>query len=746
LRRFSRRVAACVALVIAAALSGTSASAQSLPPGFQETTAFAGLNSPTAVRFAPDGRVFVAEKTGVVKTFDGLGDSTPTVFADLRTQVHNYWDRGLLGLELSPNWAAQPSVYVLYTRDAESGGPAPRWGTPGADSDSCPILNEGGCVVSGRLSRLVASGDGMVTEIPLIDDWCQQYLTHSIGALETDAAGRLYASGGDGAAQDFADYGQTGNPKNPCGDPPVGVGGTQTPPSAQGGALRSQDLRTNADPTGLSGSVIRIDPQTGAGVGSNPLAASSDPNARRVIAYGFRNPFRFEVASDGELWIGDVGWGDWEEINRGGSSGLANFGWPCYEGNGRQPGYDAIDLSICETLYGSPGAVTAPFFAYNHTAKVVPGESCAAGGSSISGLALYEAGDSFPANYDDALFFADAVRNCIWVMRAGAGGQPDPATVATFDAGASWPVDLEVGPDGALYYTDVALGRIQRIQYIGANQAPVAVADADPASGPASLSVSFSGAESFDPDGDPLAYAWDLDGDGEYDDSATESLTHVYSEPGTYSAGLRVSDDKDATGTATVAIDVGNTRPTATILSPSSALRWRVGQQVSFAGTATDAEDGPLPASALDWELIMHHCPSNCHEHSIQDYPNTEGGSFAAPNHEYPAHLELRLTATDSGGLQNSASVRLDPRTVNITLASNPSGFPLTLNGATKAVPFTTTLIEGSTNTISAPSPQKKGSWWYQWRSWSDAGARTHNVTAQTNASYTARFVLDLIR
>jgi glucose/arabinose dehydrogenase len=99
---------------------------------------FSGLNRPTAIEFSPDGRVFVAEKRGVVKVFDNLADHTPTVLADLRTQVHNFWDRGLLGLALHPDFPANPSVYVLYSRDAEPGGSAPRWGRPGIDADPCP--------------------------------------------------------------------------------------------------------------------------------------------------------------------------------------------------------------------------------------------------------------------------------------------------------------------------------------------------------------------------------------------------------------------------------------------------------------------------------------------------------------------------------------------------------------------------------------------------------------------------------
>ena len=82
--------------------------------------------------------MFVAEKSGIVKTFDSIADTTPTVFADLRTQVHNYSDRGLLSLAVDPDFPAEPYVYVFYVHDAAIGGTRPRWGTPGATNDPCP--------------------------------------------------------------------------------------------------------------------------------------------------------------------------------------------------------------------------------------------------------------------------------------------------------------------------------------------------------------------------------------------------------------------------------------------------------------------------------------------------------------------------------------------------------------------------------------------------------------------------------
>lgn len=721
-----------------------------LPSGFQEEVALSGLTNPTNVEFSQDGRVFVAEKSGLIKVFDSVSDTTPTTFADLRTNVHNFWDRGLLGLALAPNFPADPHVYVLYAHDAAIGGTAPRWGTPGATSDPCPSppgATADGCVVSGRLSRLQADPATNTTtgsEQVLIEDWCQQYPSHSIGDLAFGADGALYVSGGDGASFNFTDYGQDGNPLNPCGDPPGGVGAALTPPTAEGGALRSQDLRTTSDPTTLDGAILRLDPATGAAMANNPLASSADPNAKRIISYGLRNPFRFTIRpGTSEVWAGDVGWNTWEEVNRiaaPADSTVENFGWPCYEGSGRQGGYDSANLNICENLYSAgASAVTTPYYAYDRAAQ--PG--CGTGGSSVAGLAFYEGG-SYPDSYDGALFFADFSRKCIWAMERGTNGLPAPAKRSTFVSEAASPVDLEIGPGGDLFYANFGGGTIQRIRYAAANQPPVARATANPTSGAAPLTVNFDGTTSSDADGVALTYEWDLDGDGAYDDSTAAKPTFTYQD-GSHQVGLRVSDGRGASDTLDepLTISAGNTPPDATIGAPLPTTTWKVVDTISFSGSATDQQDGALAPSKLSWSLIMNHCSSasNCHEHPVQDFAGVAQGSFVAPDHEYPSHLVLRLTATDSGGLTATKSVRLDPKTVVLSFRTNPTGLKLAVGSTQATAPFSRTVIVGSTNSVSAISPQTLGGSTYRYHSWSDGGAQTHNIVAPaTDATYTARY------
>jgi uncharacterized repeat protein (TIGR01451 family) len=117
-------------------------------------------------------------------------------------------------------------------------------------------------------------------------------------------------------------------------------------------------------------------------------------------------------------------------------------------------------------------------------------------------------------------------------------------------------------------------------------------------------------------------------------------------------------------------------------------------------------------------------------------------GTFVAPDHEYPSFLEIVLTATDSAGASVSSSINLDPRTVALTFQTAPAGLQLVVGGTAGTAPFTRTVIQGSVNSVSAPSPQVVGGTTYTFASWSDGGAATHNLTAGTaDATYTATFI-----
>jgi glucose/arabinose dehydrogenase len=736
--RWSTRMAAgLIAVVLVGTAHGwpqRAAQAVIVPSGFQEQIVFAGLSQPTNIEFATDGRVFVAEKGGVIKVFDDIADATPTVFANLSANTHNVWDRGMLGLALAPNFPADPWVYVLYAYDAPPGQTAPYW------NDNCDTVaggaNGGQCVVTARLSRLQANGNVMTgTEQVLVQDWCQQYPSHSIGDLHFGADGKLYVTGGDGASFSATDYGQLGSPANPCGDP-----------ANEGGALRSQDIRSAADATQLSGAILRLEPSTGAAAAGNANIGSADLNTRRIVGMGLRNPFRFTVRpGTSEIWVGDVGWNTWEDIERLATPTAAplNFGWPCYEGAARNASYDNANLPLCESLYSGAGQ-TAPYFTYNHSAAVVAGETCGTGGDSISGMAFYPtSGGPYPADYRGALFFADNSRGCIWAMKpAVAGGLPSTGNITTFVQQAASAVDLAIGPGGELYYVDLS-GTVRRLRYFPANQPPVANISAAPVTGPAPLAVTFNGSGSTDADPADqgrLTYQWDFTSDGSWD-ATTANTSFTYPSGGTFTAKLRVTDTLGAFDDETVVIQPGSDAPTAFIDTPIAGTTWKAGDSIAFTGHATDPQQGTLPASALSWELRMQHCstPTSCHTHVLQNWSAIASGSFIAPDHEYPSYLELALTATDSTSLTSTVVRRLDPKTVQLTFTASPAGVNLSVGSFTGPAPFTRQVIQGSTNTVSAPSSYTSGLQKYLFDHWSDGGAQTHVIVAPVgNATYTA--------
>ena len=207
-----------------------------------------GRSFPTTMSWLPDGRLLVAEKSGRLWIYDSIADDAPDLFADLSADVHNWWDRGLLGLAIDPGFPAQPYVYVQYTYNVAPGavGAHPRTrtgaqrrlsGSSWCDQPEWRMCGQRSAVPTDRLRRRhrrhhgrrvrTRPDRGLVRPVPKPfrrDD--------SFGP-----DGNLYAAGGDGASFANADWGQwgldtSGNPApNPCGDPM----GSNPPTTAEGG-------------------------------------------------------------------------------------------------------------------------------------------------------------------------------------------------------------------------------------------------------------------------------------------------------------------------------------------------------------------------------------------------------------------------------------------------------------------------------------------------------------------------------
>lgn len=789
-------------LVVAALSAGTIAflfapTAEAVPEGFQREYLYpqSHLVYPTNLEFAPDGRLFVTEKRGILKTAASPG-SPMQVVADLRSVTHSYWDRGMLGLAVHPDYPATPYVYVLYTHGVPldvPGGPTVIWEDgPEANEESCPPTPGGttdGCVVSAQLARLTVD----FSDLPigpedieiLIHDWCQQFPSHSIGDLVFGPDDALYVSAGDGASFGGTDFGNRGGtlsgtptPRNPCGDPPGGAGGVMVEATAQGGALRSQSLMRPEGPVVPNGAILRINPLADPDdpeslvLPDNPGKDHHDPIGKLVVAYGLRNPYRFTIRpGTNDLYVADVGYNTWEEVNRhpDATSDVLNFGWPCYEGGDGQslPEPDYSSLGACQAIDSSQ--VTAPFFSYRHNHDIehptdddcppaVTGQTSRTS-SSTTGIAFYE-GDAYPSAFKGALFGSDYSRECLWVMTAGPDGVPDPDTVQVFHYEPTvweWveddgemklqpkvygvtPVDLEMGPDGRLYGVSFMRGQIFRFNWLGSNQAPVARFEISEGSEEDQYVLDGSG--SFDPDEEGLTYAWDLNGDGQYDGGNDPVITHTF-PPGFHTVSLRVTDSSGASNTAQAAV-INGPQPEADIVSPSGEIHWAVGDQIVLEGQGRNSAGNPIPGNRLRWRVFLNHCAqdSSCHQHHVTEI-HGESGTFTAPDHEESSlQIVLEVLHTDSRTVIASDSVVLDPKTVVLTFESDVPGIEMTVRTIGYTTPFSVTSTVGSQVSITAPSVATSQGRTYEFAGWSHGGGRNQTLTTPAQSTtYRAEYV-----
>ncbi len=393
------------------------APAQSLPSGFVDEVIVGGLNQPTAFTRLPDGTLLIAEKAGLVRVFkNGTPLSTP--FIDLRSSVNDYWDHGLIGIAADANFASNGYVYLLYTYENDpldySGPKTARLtrvtasGDVAAPNSAVTIL---GTLVGSSCSNFPAGSDCIPSDEP----------SHSVGNIKVAADGTLFVTSGDGASFNVVDD----------------------------NALRAQNVDT------LAGKLLHITP-TGKGVPENPFW-NGDENANRskVWAYGMRNPYRFTIhPASGQVYLGDVGWGEWEEINA--PLPGANLGWPCYEGFLHQSGYEA--KPYCQSLYAAgSGAVQMPTVAYYHNT----------GGSYAVTAGVFYNGTSFPEQYRGAFFYGDYANTFVRYFQVNAAGAKS-GPITGFGADLAGPVYFDTDGENLLYVA-INTGEIHRIRYTTPN-------------------------------------------------------------------------------------------------------------------------------------------------------------------------------------------------------------------------------------------------------------------------------------
>jgi hypothetical protein len=432
------------------------------------------------------------------------------------------------------------------------------------------------------------------------------------------------------------------------------------------------------------------------------------------------------------------------------------------------------------TLYAQgAGAIRSPLITWDHSET---GSAAAMGGSFYTGTA-------FPPSFQGNLFYADYAVG--WIKNVAVHTIEDSSspyvahealgldTPQVFASGINGPIQIETGPDGALYYLAIGgtanVGELRRIRYVG-TYTPLACPDTQfraeyfdnpnvagvPVYQQCETGISHNWATSAPAagvPGDHFSVRWT----GRFPFG-----TDTYDFTASVNDGARVFIDGtlvvDAWRTGTLATFTGskaltagdhnvvveyyedvnvaqvdvtwqaehpNTAPTVSIASPVASTPFKVGDVIQVQGSATDAQDGAIPDNHLHWDIILHHCPgfgSGCHVHPFQTLTGPTG-QFTVPDHGDGSYFEIVLTATDGGGLSTTATVQLVPSTLQMNFMSHPTGATIAYDGTSQAAPFSVKTIARSKHSISAPANYI----------WSQGGPAQQDVTVgDTDVTYTA--------
>jgi glucose/arabinose dehydrogenase len=454
----------------------------------------------------------------------------------------------------------------------------------------------------------------------------------------------------------------------------------------------------------LLGKILRIVPD-GTIPSDNPFVQST--TARHEIwAFGLRNPFTFAFRGTTNLmYINDVGQSTWEEIDLGLAG--ANYGWPATEGPTTNPAYKS------------------PVYYYGHS------DGCA-----ITGGAFYSPSTpNFPSSYVGKYFFGDYCSGFIRILN------PSTAQATNFITGASQPVDIHVGADGSLYYLARGTGSVMKVRYT-TNLFPVITTQPKSQLISAGYPVTFSVAASGP---SPYSYQWMRNGVNMTGATASSYKFATTLADNGAQFRVRVSNAYGSASSNTATLSVTSDKPpTSQILTPAVGVTYFGGMVVNYSGSASDKEDGTLPASAFTWRVDFHH---DSHVHPF--IPPTTGsktGTFTMPNRgevSSNVYYYITLKVVDSVGLTSTTVRYILPRKANMTFATQPAGLKISLDGGSgRITPFTVTGVVGIIRSIAAPSPQTLNGLSYNFQSWSDGGARSHEIsTPAVNTTDTANFI-----
>ena len=334
------------------------------------------LHRPVGLLYDENGQGYFWSRSGYIFILNQAGEKLETPLLDIHEEVSDYWDIGMVGFVLDPDFLENGYFYVLYTVDRHH---LLHFGTPEYDPEA-HLTDE---ATIGRITRFQADittdfqtlvpdsrkvllGESITTGIPIL------FKAHGVGSLVFGEDGTLLVSCGETGWPNWIDV---GSHHATYYEQALADGIIQEKEDV--GVYRSQLVDC------LGGKILRIDSETGNGIPSNPFYDPNAPRAprSRVWELGLRNPYKFMVVPNtgshleedgnpGILFIGDVGSVAWEEFMVA-KEGGENFGWPIWEGYDLQSVYHEFEIENLDApnpLFGQNGC-EQPYFYFSDLIK-----------------------------------------------------------------------------------------------------------------------------------------------------------------------------------------------------------------------------------------------------------------------------------------------------------------------------------------------------------------------------------------
>ncbi len=535
-------------------------------------------------------KVLFLERRGRMKLYDPAAKSTKVV-AEFDVCITGNYEDGLHGVALDPKYGEENHwIYVYYS--------------PGSD---CTNPNQ-------TLSRFEFRNDSLIwaSEVELLHVEVQrETCCHSGGSVEFGPDGLLYLSTGDNTSSKESD-----------GYTPIDEQPGRAPFDAQKSSGNTHDLR---------GKILRIKPTSEGGYtipDGNLFPKDGSKGRPEIYTMGCRNPFRIHIdAKTNWLYWGDVG----PDVGRDGRYGpqsydewnlakkAGNFGWPYFVGNNfaypdRDFATDAVgalfdpekpinespnNTGARELPPATPAWMWYPYGVSDTFPLLGQGSR-----SAMAGPVYYEDQSmstsqvKFPEYYNGKFFIYEWARSWIMVCHLDEDGALTKMEPFMPSTRFSKPIDIEFGPDGALYILEYGNqyfannpdAKLSRIEYAEGNRVPVAEFVLDKPYGSSPHTITLDGKNSYDYDKeDSLQYTWSLDGD-EVESGIHASLT--IAEKGSHKITLQVTDPAGATASTSKVVKVGNAPPSLAInLSQNRSFYFPGSQSFDYTINISDPED-----------------------------------------------------------------------------------------------------------------------------------------------------------